>query len=81
MVRKDSYKPFRKMKGGQLELTPLKDYEKRLPPYDDSVPAGSNRHVSRLPELFSDFYQPSVADFALIDASRIDVNLCEGSSE
>src|SRR2546425_7597949 len=61
---------------------PLAYYEKRLPTlYDDSLLAGSNRHVSRLPELFSHFYQPSVADFALVDASRININFCEGSFE
>jgi hypothetical protein len=61
-------------------VTPFHTTRKESRPYDDLLPAGPNRHVSRLLELFSDFYQPSVADFALIDASRIDVNFCEGSS-
>jgi hypothetical protein len=62
-------------------VTPFHTTRKESRPYDDSLPAGPNRHVSRLPKLLSDFYQPAVADFALIDASRIDVNFCESSSD
>lgn len=62
-------------------LTPSHTTKQYFHHDDDLFPAESNRHVSRLPELLSDFYQPSVADFALIDASRLDVNLCEGPSE
>ena len=37
--------------------------------------------ISRLPGLFSYFHQPSGSAFALIGASRLNVNFCEGSSE
>ena len=38
-----------------------------------------DHHVEAvLPGLFSHFHQPSVADFALLDTSRINVNFCKG---
>jgi len=71
-------KAFRELKGGQVELTPSHATRETPDPLDYSILAGSNRHVSRLPGLFSHFHQPSVADFALIDASSSNVNFCEG---
>ena len=76
------FKAFRKLKGGQrYAAPPFRLREKTFASLTDSLLAESNPHVSRLPELLSDFYQPSVADFALIDASRIDVNFCVGPFE
>lgn|SRR4026207_701829 len=51
------------------------------PVYADFLPTLLNRYINRIPELFSHFYQPSGADFALSDASRINVNFREGPSE
>jgi hypothetical protein len=73
-------KAFRKLKGGQLTLPPSHTTKQYFHHENDLLPAESNPHIRQLPELFSDFYQPPVADFALIDASRIDVNFGEGSS-
>jgi|SRR5688572_430001 len=51
--------------------------------YDNnSLSAESNRQVRTLAsELFSDFHQPSIAHFTLIDASRINIDFCEGPSD
>ncbi len=62
-------------------VPPTTASKKRLYPQDDSLLAGSNRHINPLPELLRDFDQPSVGDFALSDASRFNINFCEGASE
>jgi len=50
--------------------------------YDNSLSAESNHQARTLAsELFSDFHQPSVAHFALIDASSINIDFCEGPSD
>ena len=71
---------FRELKGGQLKMPPSHATREDSPtPYNDSILAVSNHHVSRLPGLFSHFHQPAIAAFAFIDSLSIDVNFCVGS--
>lgn len=69
-------------KRGSRTVTP--SYATRTyfrPVYDDFLSTHLNRYINRIPELLSHFYEPSVGNFTLSDASRFNINFCEGASE